>query len=65
MSGAVCMMEEQPRVRRRLRCPVHKKMHYGWLHTHYDTRRMFFDCGTMLDFGYGYYRGPRKQRARA
>jgi hypothetical protein len=40
-------------------CPHHKKLEYGELQDFYDTRRIFFDCGTFADYGYGYYDPPK------
>lgn len=45
-------------VRTRKICPYHKKLEYGELQDFYDTRRIFFDCGTIVDCGYGYYEPP-------
>lgn len=62
--------------RTRRTCPYHKKSEYGNLQEYYDTVRVFFDCGTLADYGYGFYRIPqavqreqwratkRRQRAR-
>lgn len=49
---------ENPKRTRRV-CPHHKKLEYGELQEFYDTTRMFFDCGTFLDYGYGYYEIPK------
>ena len=49
---------ENPKRTRRI-CPFHKKLEYGELQEFYDTTRMFFDCGTFLDYGYGYYELPK------
>lgn len=52
---------ENPKRTRRL-CPHHKKLEYGELQDFYDTRRIFFDCGTFVDYGYGYYEPPKKYK---
>ena len=49
---------ENPKRIRRL-CPYHKKLEYGELQEFYDTSRIFFDCGTFVDSGYGYYEPPK------
>jgi len=49
---------ENPKRTRRL-CPHHKKLEYGELQEFYDTTRVFFDCGTFADYGYGYYEPPK------
>ncbi|KKM00940.1 hypothetical protein LCGC14_1799390 [marine sediment metagenome] len=43
----------------RILCPHHKKLCYGEKQSFYDTTRVFFDCGTFLDYGYGYYESPK------
>lgn len=63
MTGALCSMEEKPMRRTRRRCPFHQCLHYGRLRIYYDTVRVFFDCGTVLDYGYGYWQKPSKRRA--
>lgn len=45
--------------RTRAKCPFHKHLCYGERHRYYDTTRIFFDCGTMVDYGYGYYEKPK------
>ncbi len=45
--------------RTRARCPFHKHLCYGERQDFYDTMRIFFDCGTMVDYGYGYYDPPK------
>ncbi len=60
--GAICDLVIAPPRRTRKRCPVHEKLHYGTWKEYYDTMRMFFDCGTMADYGYGYYEPPPKVR---
>lgn len=52
---------ENPKRTRHL-CPHHKKLEYGELQDFYDTRRIFFDCGTLVDYGYGYYEPPKLYR---
>lgn len=52
---------ENPKRTRRL-CPFHKKMEYGELQEFYDTTRVFFDCGTFVDHGYGYYELPTRYK---
>lgn len=49
---------ENPK-RTRRNCPYHKKLEYGELQEFYDTTRVFFDCGTYVDYGYGYYEPPK------
>ena len=49
---------ENPK-RTRALCPHHKKLEYGELQEFYDTTRVFFDCGTLVDYGYGYYEPPK------
>lgn len=44
--------------RTRAICPHHKHLCYGERQDFYDTRRIFFDCGTTVDYGYGYYEPP-------
>ena len=45
--------------RTRALCPHHKHLCYGERQEFYDTTRIFFDCGTSLDYGYGYYEPPK------
>jgi hypothetical protein len=45
--------------RARAMCPHHKHLCYGERQDFYDTRRIFFDCGTLVDYGYGYYEPPK------
>ncbi len=45
--------------RTRRYCPYHKRLCYGSLLECYDTTRVFFDCGTFVDYGYGYWEEPR------
>ena len=52
---------ENPKRTRRL-CPHHKKLEYGESQEFYDTTRIFFDCGTFADYGYGYYEVPKLYR---
>mgnify|MGYP001562260485 CR=1 FL=1 len=52
---------ENPKRTRRL-CPHHRKLEYGELRDFYDTIRIFFDCGTFVDYGYGYYKPPLKYK---
>lgn len=47
------------RERTRAMCPHHKHLCYGEKQEFYDTIRIFFDCGTMVDFGYGYFDPPK------
>ena len=49
---------EHPKRTRKL-CPHHKRLEHGELQDFYDTRRIFFDCGTFVDYGYGYYEPPK------
>lgn len=42
----------------RVMCPHHKRLCYGERQEFYDTARIFFDCGTFADYGYGYYEPP-------
>lgn len=62
MSSALCDLREKPDRRVRRRCPFHKRLCYGRLAEYYDTVRVYFDCGTELDYGYGYWRAPAKPR---
>ena len=43
----------------RHKCPYHKHPCYGTQHEYYDTVKVFFDCGTVADYGYGYHEPPR------
>jgi len=61
-SGAICDLRTSPDRRARRKCPYHKKMEYGEMVTAYDTIRVFLDCGTLLDYGYGYWVAPPKGR---
>jgi hypothetical protein len=45
--------------RTRAMCPHHKHLCYGERQEFYDTVRIFFDCGTFADYGYGYYEPPK------
>lgn len=49
---------ENPKRTRRV-CPHHKKLEYCELQEFYDTLHIFFDCGTFVNTGYGYYEPPR------
>jgi hypothetical protein len=49
---------EKPQ-RTRAMCPHHKHLCYGEKQEFYDTTRVFFDCGTFVDYGYGYYQPPK------
>ena len=42
-------------------CPFHQHLCYGEQHEYYDTRRVFFDCGTLADDGYGYVQRPTER----
>lgn len=58
MDGIYIYRCENPkRVRRK--CPYHKHLCYGELQEFYDTARVFFDCGTFVDYGYGYFERPK------
>ena len=46
-------------IRIRAMCPHHKHLCYGERQDFYDTVRVFFDCGTFGDSGYGYYEPPK------
>ena len=48
--------------RTRAMCPYHKHLCYGERQDFYDTRRIFFDCGTVADYGYGYYDPPKQYK---
>jgi len=52
---------EQP-ARTRAMCPFHKHLCYGERQDFYDTMRIFFDCGTFADYGYGYYEPPKRYK---
>jgi len=43
-------------------CPYHKHQCYGTMHEYYDTTRVFLDCGTGLDYGYGDWTPPKKTK---
>lgn len=58
MNGLHIYRCENPK-RTRALCPYHGHLCYGELQEFYDTRRIFFDCGTMVDYGYGYYDPPK------
>lgn len=45
--------------RTRVKCPFHKHLCYGEKQEFYDTTRIFLDCGTLIDYGYGYYEPPK------
>lgn len=49
-------------VRTRAMCPHHKHLCYGERQEFYDTTRLFFDCGTVVDSGYGYYERPTQYK---
>ncbi len=49
-------------IRTRALCPYHKRLCYGEKQEFYDTTRIFFDCGTFADYGYGYYESPKLYR---
>ena len=49
---------ENPK-RTRAICPYHKRLCYGELQDFYDTSRIFFDCGTFVDYGFSYYEPPK------
>ena len=49
---------EHPR-RVRMTYPHHKHLCYGERQGFYDTRCIFFDCGTFVDYGYVYYEKPK------
>ena len=40
-------------------CPHHHQLCYGERQEFYDTTRIFLDCGTYVDYGYGYYEPPK------
>lgn len=46
-------------IRTRAMCPHHKLLEYGEKQEFYDTTRIFFDCGTFVDYGYEYYEPPK------
>ncbi len=48
-----------PSTRIRRWCPYHQRLCYGERQAFYDTIRLFFDCGTFIDTGYGYWREPQ------
>ena len=58
MNGLHIYRCENPKRSRRI-CPHHKKLEYCELQEFYDTLRIFFDCGTFVDTGYGYYEPPK------
>lgn len=46
--------------RTRVMCPHHKHLCYGERQEFYDTMRILLDCGTVVDYGYGYYDPPKQ-----
>ncbi len=58
MNGIHIYRCENPQ-RTRAMCPYHKRLCYGERQEFYDTTRIFFDCGTEVDYGYGYYEAPK------
>jgi len=50
--------------RTRRECPFHRRRCYGEQHEYYDTRRVFFDCGALADYGYGYVQRPTERSSR-
>ena len=54
-------LREEPDRRTWKICPLHKRREYGNLVTMYDTVRVFLTCGTMIDYGYGYWQKPRNE----
>ncbi len=57
--GAICLMLEEPISRVTADCPYHGRLEAGNRHVAYDTVRIFLDCGTMLDYGYGEWFAPQ------
>ena len=62
MTGLHIYRCENPKRVRRM-CPFHKHQCYGEIQEFYDTARIFFDCGTYADYGYGYYEPPKKYKS--
>lgn len=58
MNGIHIYRCENP-TRTRAICPHHNRLCYGERQEFYDTTRIFFDCGTFADYGYGYYEPPK------
>lgn len=54
----ICDLRVAPDRRVRRECPWHKRLCYGNLIECYDTIRVQFDCGTLLDYGYEEWRPP-------
>lgn len=59
--GAICNLETRERERTIRWCPLHKQDEEGLMVYCYDTHRMFFDCGVMADYGYGYWTPPKRR----
>ena len=53
-----------PKLRVRQRCPFHKRLCYGDKQEFYDTTRVYFDCGTVADYGYDEWTAPRSVQRR-
>ena len=58
-NGGIHIYRCEHPVRIRAMCPHHKHLCYGERQDFYDTMRIFFDCGTYADYGYGYYESPK------
>lgn len=62
MSTGIHIYRCENPTRTRSICPHHKHLCYGERQEFYDTLRIFFDCGTVADYGYGYYDPPKQYR---
>ncbi len=60
MSVSICDLRTKRDRRTRRYCPFHKRLCFGVLITCFDTVSVDFDCGTTVDYGYGYWRKPSK-----
>lgn len=49
--------DKTKRIRRQ--CPYHKRLCYGGQADFYDTVKVFFDCGTSVDYGYSEWTPPK------
>ncbi len=59
MTGGLHIYRCENPTRTRAICPHHKHLCYGERQQFYDTTRIFFDCGTFVDYGYQYYEPPK------
>lgn len=59
MTGGLHIYRCENPKRTRIMCPYCKHLCYGEKQEFYDTTRIFLDCGTYVDWGYGYYEPPK------